>query len=139
MAEKKERKQSNVDAGGDLRRLLTEGGFLGNTTDLAMDFGMSRGNLEKILNGTQGLNTDKFVKIFEHTRIEPNDIVLGENYRRRRPDMFVTIEPKVTSEERKRLKVNNLRIEIEAMQEGERYEMAALYMEMLISYMKAKN
>lgn len=78
MGDNKPRKVCNVQAGIRLKEYLKR--MNATHADLAAIFDVSESNMDKTLNGKQGLNVDKLTKVYESMHIEPNEIVLGFEY-----------------------------------------------------------
>ena len=78
MGESKQRKVCDVQTGSRLKEYLKR---IGAThADLAAVADVTESNMDKTLNGNQGLNVEKLVKFYEWKQIEPNEIILGEEY-----------------------------------------------------------
>ena len=78
MGENKPRKACDVQSGTRLKEYLKR--INATHADLAAIFDVSESNMDKTLNGKQGLNVDKLTKVYEWKQIEPNEIILGPEY-----------------------------------------------------------
>ena len=78
MSQKRPRKSCNIEAGIRIKEYLKK--VSTTHAQLAAAIGVSESNLEKTLNGQQGLNVEKLTKIYEDFKIEPNEIILGHEY-----------------------------------------------------------
>lgn len=78
MGDKKDRKPDNVATGNRVKEILDSLSL--THADLAAIWNMSIGNVEKILNGQQGISITQFVQLWEAIQVEPNEAILGPEY-----------------------------------------------------------